>query len=187
MKKTDMNLLDSYKRVTKIKANKDATNRIYIAIVIGAILIAGALWGKLLIDNSFIKQDIKAVEQYVNDPQIQARAAEAEELNAEIEDIETILSELENANEAFDYMPRLDSNLIYLILDQRPGTVRVNNISFTGDSIVLDISGTRIYSVSDYVLRLRRLSYFQEIQYSGYSFDGRVYNSSINLILEGGR
>jgi len=187
MKKTDMNLLDSYRRVTKIQANKDAANRIYVAIFIGSILIMGAFWIKLLIDNSFIKQDIKSVELYVNDPQILAKAAEADQLNAEIKALETISLELENANAAFDYMPRLDSGLIYLILDERPGTVSVNNISFSGDRITLDITGTRVYSVSDYVLRLKRLNYFQDVQYNGYILGGFAYNSSINLILEGGK
>ena len=182
-----MNLLDSYRKVTKIKANKDATNRIYVAIVVGAILITGAYWGKLLIDNSFIKQDISAIEDYVNDPNIQARVAEADTLQEDIKGLEDILFELENANAAFDYMPTYDSRMIYTILDERPGTVRINNMSFNGGSINLDITGTRIYSVSDYVLRLRRLNDFEAIRYGGYSFSDGVYNSSINIILKGGQ
>ena len=186
MKKMDMNLLDGYKRVTKVRANIDATNRVYISILVGLLLILGAFWGKLLIDNSFIKQDIEAIEEYVNSPQVARQIEEINALQREIEQLETILSQVNAANNAFDYMPRYDSSMIYMFMDARPGTVRINSFAFTGDKINLSISGTRIYSVSDYVLRLRRLNYFQDIRYSGYSYQDGMYIAEIECIVKGG-
>ncbi len=59
MKKQDMNLLESYQKISKIRANRDATGRIYVMIFVGTLLIASAYWLVLFIENSNLKQNIQ--------------------------------------------------------------------------------------------------------------------------------
>lgn len=187
MKKQDMNLLESYQKVNKIRANKDATGRIYIMLFFGALLIAGAYWLTLFFENSNLKQNIKAAEDYLNSPEIVERTNEANQLTEDIQKLEDILSEVNSAQDVFALQPKFTSTTMSLLISERPGTVRINSITYVGDSVALDISGTRVYSISDYVLRLRRLNYFQEVRYNGYEFNEGLYNSSLVIILKGGQ
>ena len=187
MKKQDMNLLESYQKVSKVRANKDATGRIYIMLFFGVLLIAGAYWFTLFIQNSSLKQSIRAEEGYLNSPQVVERSNEANQLNADIKQLEDILSEVRSAQDVFDLQPKFTSTTMSLLISERPGTVRINAITYVGDSVALDISGTRVYSISDYVLRLRRLNYFQEVRYNGYDFSDGLYNSTLVIVLKGGQ
>lgn len=187
MKKQDMNLLDSYQRVNKIRANKGATGRIYIMLFVATFLIAGAYWLVLVFENSLVKQNIQATEEYLNSPQVLERSNEATQLNEDITKLEDILNEVRSAKDVFTLQPKFTSTITSLLFSERPGTVRINSITYVGDSVELNISGTRIYSISDYVLRLRRLNYFQEVRYNGYDFSDGVFNSTLIVILKGGQ
>ena len=187
MKKQDMNLLDSYNRVAKTKANESSVARIYIMIVIGAILITGAFYAKLQFDQFAIDSQINDIGSFVNSPQNLARNEEAVKLREDINDLEVVQSKIESAFDVINFMPLYESSIIELILAERPGTVSINGIDFLNGIISLDVSGTRVYSVSDYVLRLRRLNYFESVDYSGYTLENDQYNASILLILKGGR
>lgn len=187
MKKQDMNLLESYQKINKIRANRDATGRIYVMIFVGTLLIASAYWLVLFIENSNLKQNIKTIQDYLNSPQIVERSNEADQLNEDVTKLDAILNELKSAQDVFALQPTFSSSAVNLIVAERPGTVRMNSITYTGDAISLDISGTRVYSVSDYVMRLRRTNAFQEVQYNGYTLTDGVYNSNITIILKGGQ
>jgi Tfp pilus assembly protein PilN len=187
MKKQDMNLLESYQKLNKLRENKGATGRIYVMIFIGSLLIASAYYFTLFIQNTTLKQSIKDLEAYLSSPQVVDRSIEADKLNADIRKLEEILKEVQNAQDIFDLQPKFSSQTMNLLIAERPGTVKFNSVSFTGDAITLEISGTRVYSVSDYVMRLRRLEVFQEVQYSGYDFANGFYNSNVVIILKGGK
>lgn len=187
MKKQDMNLLESYQKLNKLRENRDATGRIYIMIFIGALLIASAYYFVLFIQNNTLKQSITEIENYLNSPQVVERKLEADRLSADIKKLEDILKEVQSAQDIFDLQPKFSSQTMNLLLAERPGTVRYNAVSFSGDSISMDISGTRVYSISDYVMRLRRLDVFQEVVYNGYDFEDGFYNSNVVIILKGGK
>jgi hypothetical protein len=187
MKKQDMNLLESYQRVHKVRENRNATGRIYIYIFLGALLIASAYYFTLFLQNNALKQSIADAETYLNSPQVIERSNEADLLNTDIRKLEEILKEVQNAQDIFDLQPKFSSQTMNLLLAERPGTLAINAVEFNGDAIALDVSGTRVYSVSDYVMRLRRLDVFQEVSYSGYDLENGLYNSSVVVILKGGQ
>lgn len=187
MKKQDMNLLNSYNRVAKTIANESSVTRIYIMIVLGAILIAGAFYIKLQFDRLSIDSQISEINSYINSPQNLARNEEAEKLRKDIDDLEIVQSKIESAFDVINFMPSYNSSIVDLILAERPGTVSINAIDFLNGTISIEVSGTRVYSVSDYVLRLRRLNYFESVEYPGYSLENGQYNATILLVLKGGR
>jgi Tfp pilus assembly protein PilN len=187
MKKQDMNLLESYQRIHKVRESRSAAGRIYIYIFLGALLIASAYYFTLFVQNNTLKQSIVEVENYLNSPQVIARANEANLLNSDIRKLEEILKEVQNAQDIFDLQPKFSSQTMNLLLAERPGTLRLNTITFSGDAIALEVSGTRVYSVSDYVMRLRRLGVFQQVSYNGYDLENGLYNSNVVIVLKGGK
>lgn len=187
MKKQDMNLLTTYQKVSKLRANRDAVGRIYIMIFFGSVLIAGAVYFVLFLQNEGIKQRIADVERYLSSPQVVERSNEANRLNADIRKLEDILAEVQSAQNIFELQPILSSSVMNILLAERPGTVRIIGMEFTGDTILLNVSGTRVYSVSDYVMRLKRLNVFLDVIYTGYDLTDGVFNSNIVVVLKGGR
>lgn len=187
MKKQDMNLLTVYDKIHKQRANQNAVGRIYGLVFIGVVLITGAFYVVIFFQNEMLLQRIAEIETHLASPQVVERKNEVTQLNSDIQTLEEMLTEIANAQAIFDLQPKLSTSLMNLLLAERPGTVRINYIHFTGDTIVLDISGTRVYSTSDYVMRLRRLNTFQEVTFSGYDLESGVFNSTITVVLRGGQ
>ncbi len=185
MKKQDMNLLEGYQRVLKQKANRDATTSVYAMLVFGVVVIALAYYAVLFYENHVIKEDIKVVQDYINSPQVVSRNDEVSQLMKDITTLESMSKELQSASVAFEFIPKPDSELFNRVLAERPGSIKINSILFGEGDIILEVTGTRIYSISDYVLRLRRMEFFQEVRYNGYTVDEGLFNASIRLQLKG--
>ena len=185
MKNKDINLLLVYRQVIKRKANKNAMVYVYGMLVIGAVLISLSLYGVMLYENSVVVHDVELIQQYLNSPQVIERSNEFAQLTQEIKDLEVIISELESARIAFDFIPRPGSRVFNRVLAERPGSVRIDEIRFGDGQIMLSVTATRVYSISDYVLRLRRTEYFQDVRYRGYALEDGNYSSQISVILKG--
>jgi hypothetical protein len=187
MKKQDMNLLTVYQQVVKRKADQDATVYVYGMLIVGAILAAGAFYGVLFFENQVVERDIKVVQDYLTSPQVLERSNEFSLISQEIKDLEGIILELQSAKEAMSFIPRPGTQIFNRVLAERPGSVRIDEMIFGGGDIVLSVTATRVYSISDFVLRLRRTEYFQEVRYSGYTLEEGRYSSNIRVILKGGQ
>lgn len=185
MKKQDMNLLDGYQRVLKQKANRDATTSVYIMLVLGVVLIGMAYYAVLFFENQAIKDDIRVVQDYLNSPQVVSRNEEVTQLMSDIDTLDEIAIELTSADVAFAFIPKPDSELFNRVLAERPGSIQINSIQFAEGFIILEVTGTRIYSVSDYVLRLHRMEFFQEVRYNGYTVEDGRYDATIRMQLKG--
>lgn len=186
MKKKDMNLLDSYNRVSKIKANQGATERIYIMIVIGAIFISLAFYAKLHFDQYLIDNEISDIQFLLNSPQNKERNEEATKLSSDIRNLDNIQSKLNEALNVIHFMPIYDSSVVNLLFAERPGTLEIDSIIFDNGKVIIEVIGTRIYSASDYVMRLRRLNFFEKVEYTGYSTEEYRFKSTVTVYLKGG-
>lgn len=187
MKKQDMNLLTVYSKIYKQRANQNALVRVYAMVFLGAVLIVGAFYVVFFFQNEMTLQRIAEIETYLASPQVVQRKEEVTQLNNDIRTLEDILKEASSAQTIFNLQPKLSTSLMNLVLSERPGTVRINFIDFTGDTIILDISGTRVYSASDFVMRLRRLNVFQDVVFLGYDQTENIFSSTITVILRGGQ
>lgn len=187
MKKNDMNLLDSYKKSAKLKTSEETINRAYIIVLIGTLIVAGALWGVLMLQNYMIQQDIKEVESYIQNPEVIRQYNEVQKLQDEITILERIIAQLDSANTVFEFMPKFNSSVFAVIEEARPTTITVNRLSFNGTVIELDVTGTQVNAISDFTLNLLATEYFQEVSYNSYSLSGNNYSSKITCFLKGGQ
>lgn len=187
MKKQDMDLLVVYRKVEKRKANVNALGRVYLMIILGSIFVVATLYFSFSLQNQGVKDQIRDIENFLLNQQTLERLNELDVLASDIRTLDDILSELQNAQEIFKLQPRFTTSTLNLLIAERPGTVRINSIAFNGGSISLSVSGTRIYSISDYVMRLKRLDVFQNVIFTGYDLSDNGFNSTITVVLKGGR
>ncbi len=188
MKKTDMNLLARYKELNKLKARKTSPGRMYIAIIVVVLLLLGSFSVKLVIDNQILKDDIKALEGYINHPNIIARMNEITTLQNNIKTLNTIKEDLDSIQLVLDSIPRFDSMILGVLYTSLPPFVKYEAVLYNGGSVIVSIVGPRPSDASNYVLRLQRTGYFKSVTYKGYSYDAvnNRYVSDIHCILKGG-
>lgn len=188
MKKQDMNLLARYEEVNKIKASQYSDKKIFVIVVVVTVLILGAFSAKLFIDNSLIKNDIETIEGYINDPNIQQRLANVNQLQEDLDQIEVMLEEVNSINEVFEANARFDSEVLNTLYYTQPYRVELENITYKDGLLSVIISGVHSYDASNYVLRLLDTGYFKTVKYSGYVYsesEGR-YFATLQCLLKGG-
>ena len=188
MKKNDINLLTQYREIHKERSNKNAPGRIYLAILIGALLITGAISLRLWLEQKDLKTDIADLQSYINDPSVIARMNEVVVLQKNIEDLDQMIEQVNGINEVFDSAVRFDHYPLMIMQQKRYTGINFDSLSYSKGIIYMDISGTKSSDVSNYVLRLKREAYFKDVSYSGYTYDpeANVYRSTIRCTMHGG-
>ena len=188
MKKNDINLLTQYREIHKERSNKNAPERIYLAILIGALLITGAISLRLWLEQKDLKTDIADLQSYINDPSVIARMNEVVVLQKNIEDLDQMIEQVNGINEVFDSAVRFDHYPLMIMQQKRYTGINFDSLSYSKGIVYMDISSLKSSDVSNYVLRLKREAYFKDVSYSGYTYDpeANVYRSTIRCTMHGG-
>jgi Tfp pilus assembly protein PilN len=187
MKKQDMNLLLVYRAEQKRKANKMSPMQVYTIVLIGAILIVGAFALKLFVDDLNVKNEIKSIETYINDPSIIEKMQKIDKLQSDIKQLDGIAEEAKTLKDVVAYKPRFDSQVLDVVFYEKPSTLKITNIDFASNTLTLDYSATYVSDVSNYALRLQRTFSFADVSYSGYTYnENGTYSGTISLIMKGG-
>ncbi len=189
MKKNDMNLLLRYQEIHKERTNKFSASRIYIVIVMGTLLILGALTVQFWLTENGLKSDISTLRQYNESAQVKTKMAEIAVLKENVKSLDTMLEEVKSINAVFDSAVRFDSYTLDILYSKLPTNVKFTGITYSEGVVKVDVSGTRPSDFSNYAIRLKNESYFKSVTYSGYTFDptGNLYSATIECVMKGGK
>lgn len=188
MKKQDMNILLAYKNEQKRKANKMSPMQVYTIVLVGAILIVGAFALKFFIDNMNVKSEIATIELYINDPVNIQRMEKISKLQSDIKQLDEIAIEATTLKDVLAYKPRYDSKILDIVYYEKPSTLKITNIDFGANTLVLDYTAKFVSDVSNYALRLQRTYSFADVSYAGYTYnDNGTYGGTISLVMKGGK
>jgi len=190
MKKSNINLMESYSVTEKRKSAKTDRVKVLMMLLIGLLLIMGAFTAKLFIDNIFLKEDIKSVSAYVNNIDIQRKVALLDQKQQKIQDlnkIDTILAEL---NTSFDVLPRINTLTLNMLTSTMPLGTSLKSVTFDGQWFTVLIYCQDYGKPSEYAVNLRNSDYFEQVIYEGYTseaFGGTVrYIGKVIAILKVG-
>lgn len=110
-----------------------------------------------------------------------------DKLQSDIKQLDEIAVEATTLKDVIAYKPRFDSQVLDVIYYEKPTTLKITNIDFASNTVVLDYTATYVSDVSNYALRLQRTYSFADVSYSGYSYnDNGTYSGTISLIMKGG-
>lgn len=190
MKKSNINLMESYLAIEKRKSSKTDRVKILTMILVGIILISAAYAAKLIVENIFIEDNIKTVSNYVNDVKIQQKVALIDEKQRKITDLNQIDAILTELNASFDLMPRINTLTLNLITSNLPAGTSLSSLSFDGQLFTILVFSPDFTRPSEFAINLRNSDFFEEVQYLGYSSisgPGTArYLGKINAILKVG-
>ncbi len=188
MKKTDMNLYESYLDEQKAVASRTSPVRIYLAIIVFSVLILGAIGIKLLVDNTVVKNKIKDIEAYVNDPKIKDSVTEVNDIQQKIIALNDIDGKVTSIREVLDEIPRYDSEILDILYYERPSDIKYTYLTYEENTVYVEYSSLKPSSASNYALSLQHTNLFADISYEGYGYDilHGVYRGVIKCMLKGG-
>ena len=110
-----------------------------------------------------------------------------DKLQSDIKQLDEIAVEAATLKDVIAYKPRFDSQVLDIIYYEKPNTLKITNIDFASNTVVLDYTATYVSDVSNYALRLQRTYSFADVSYSGYCYnDNGTYSGTISLIMKGG-
>ncbi len=188
MKKTDMNLYDSYRNEQKAQASHTSPVRLYLAIFIFTALILSAFGVKLFVDNLSLKNKIEAINEYINDPNIKQKVAEINDIQKKLVALDDINARVEKLNEVFADMPRYDSKVLDILYYERPNDIYYTQLSYEENTVYIEFAALRASSASNYALNLQHTDQFADVSYEEYAYDPQygVYRGVIMCMLKGG-
>jgi hypothetical protein len=188
MKKNDMNLLLSYQKEVKRKANQPKPVRFYIILILAAVFILGAYSLKVFLDNNSLRNEIMLTRSYIEDPKITAKMDEVNRIQADLKTLDEIEAEANLLGDVISFMPKFDSKILDLVYYERPTSIKFTLLEFEENTIILNMTGTRPSDFSNYALRLQRTYQFADVSYEGYTYnvEKKLYEGSIRCIMKGG-
>lgn len=188
MKKTDMNLLLTYQKEVKRKANQPKPVRFYIILILAAVFILGAFALKVGLDNYSLRNEIATTKSYIEDPKITAKMDEIIRIQADLKTLDEIETEANVLGDVINFKPKFDSKILDLVYYERPTTIKFTLLEFAENTLILNMTGTRPSDFSNYALRLQRTYKFADVSYEGYTYDDvkNLYIGSIICIMKGG-
>ncbi len=188
MKKTDMNLYERYRLEQKVVASRTSPVRLYLAIIIVAMLLMGAYSVKLLLDNTGVKNKINDINNYLNDSSIKSKIDELNDIQKKLislNDIDTRIKEIQNV---FAYLPRYDSEVLAILYYEKPTDLAYTKITYEQNVVSVEFSTKNPAAASNYALKLQQTNSFADVSYEGYKYDTEygVYRGEILVMLRGG-
>lgn len=188
MKKTDMNLYESYLNEQKVAASRTSPVRIYLAIIVFTVLILGAIGIKLFVDNAVVKNKIKDIEAYVNDPLNKDKITEVNDIQQKIVALADIEVKVTSLREVLDQIPRYDSEILDILYYERSSDIKYTSLTYEENTVYVEFSSYKPSSASNYALSLQHTNLFADVSYEGYGYDTEhgVYRGVIRCMLKGG-
>jgi hypothetical protein len=188
MKKNDMNLLLTYQKEVKRKANQPKPVRFYIILILAAILILGAYALKVFLDNNSLRNEITSIKNYIENPKITEKMDEIYRIQADLKTLDEIEAEANLLGDVISFKPKFDSKILDLVYYERPTSIKFTLLEYEENTIILNMTGTRPSDFSNYALRLQRTYQFADVSYDGYAYDTekRIYIGAIRCIMKGG-
>lgn len=188
MKRNDMNLLESYNSIEKIKKGQSKDGLLFIGITVTAFLIVGAYGLKLSIDNLMVEDRITELNVYLTSPQVAEKLAQDTKNQADLVRLADIETQVKSMYEVLDFIPVYDERILDIIFENRPDSIHYTKFNYDQNTVAIEYYEHFPVSASAFTLRLLETGIFEDVSYTGYQYDktAGVYRGQILCIVKGG-
>lgn len=152
-----------------------------IAVVLVIILIAGVFTGMAL----FKKNQIGDMESYVTEPANLQSYSKAKEVTGERDKKAQLYSQLETAFKNSNSYPEATEKLMDGITESLSGaSMQSSEFDSATGNLVINITASSVSSIPSVVARMREMSQFSAVDYTGYNGEGDSYNATITCTMK---
>lgn len=182
MKKEHINLLDHYQSLEKVRKGKGSRAVNMAAVLLITLILPGAYAFTLWLQDSQLKSENTELAAFAENPAILKQVNEIAKKNRRLNDLKSMLTELDSMNAALDAMPRIESTILGKIADCLPIGTTIMQISFDGQWFFITTKSSNLLRPSEFARNLSNTGIFEDVVYSGYYVDNSGKTAYIGTV-----
>ena len=166
-----------------VKTKNTAKQIVYPLIIFG---ICAAVYAGLSVWNLAEAHKTAAIEDWINDSQVQEEYSKALAKETESEKLATQLSQVAQMKQNLDTYPDLTEEMLEKIVDVGGNdmSVRVQSLDMSTGTLTFHAVSRKVIDIPNYIQKLDDTGLFDSVNYSGYSYDGGEYSLMLSCVLK---
>lgn len=184
----DIDFLAAQKKLHELGSEQTGSLYFYVLVLIGAILITGAFYAKLKVDESQIQKQIDSLNGQITNPANLDKLTRANLLKNDIQKLKQIKTMIEEGIVVLDEIGSFTTDPMVEAIALKPTNVVLDYFDYT--NMVFSITAhSRDFTVfSSYAMDLKDSPIFDTVLYTTYTFDENENYYVVTYIctLEGG-
>lgn len=184
----DIDFLAAQRKLHELSSEQSGSLYFYVLILLGVLLITGAFYGKLKLDENQVKKQIDTLNGQITNPANVDKLARANMLKNDIQKLRQIKTMIEEGLVVLDEIGTFSSDPMVTAIALKPTNVTLDYFDYTNTTFSIT-AHSRDYTVfSSYALDLKDSSVFDAVQYESYTYDENENYYVVTYIctLEGG-
>lgn len=174
----DINFFNVYEGQKREEKN----NSIYVKSIVGVLtlIIVGTL-SMNTVSTLILKEDIKTIEEKLNDPAIVSQVNESEVVNSKLSILEKYNSGLVSISSAVKSRDLINNTILDKISSVLPSDVTFKNISIVSGNVSISASSKTRTAIAEVQHNLKALDIIGDVVIGGISGDGTTGEHTFDL------
>lgn len=183
-KQINLQLAGQQSAESEKKTGTIAVHFLVPGIFLGLCLAAA---GVVAVLNFRVGKEIAAKEEWIADPDVQARYEEALSLQETLQELKAAIGAVERTKENLSVYPEFSSDVFHRIETAGGRETELLITGYEADTGVLtfDASSRQVIDIPDYILKLQNTGLFHTVDYTGYAYENEWYTLSLSCTMEG--
>jgi uncharacterized membrane protein YciS (DUF1049 family) len=184
----DIDFLAAQRKLHELSSEQSGSLYFYALVLVGVLLIVGAYFGKLKLDENQVKKQIDTLNGQITDPANVDKLARANMLKNDIQKLRQIKTMIEEGVVVLNEIGSFSSDPMMTAITLKPTNVTLDYFDYTNTTFSIT-AHSRDYTVfSSYALDLKDSTVFETVRYESYTYDETedYYVVTYICTLEGG-
>ncbi len=182
--KQDINLVVPAKKKVKNKESGPKVWKRYVLPPLGFLLICGSVAGVMLYQEYRKKAELRELKDYINDPNNIALCAQADEIQQQIAEMSGKINQIRWVEGCIQSYPYMNSSVVMQLqsyAQSQAVELEIQSYKAEDGNLSVDAKAENVTLINQFIDMLEASGIFDDIQYSGYSYDEKTLLYSINV------
>ncbi len=184
----DIDFLAAQRKLHELSSEQSGSLYFYVLVLIGVLLITGAFYAKLKLDENQVQKQIDTLNGQITNPANVDKMARANMLKNDIQKLKQIKTMIEEGLVVLDEIGSFSSDPMVTAISLKPSNVTLDYFDYSNTTFSITAHSKDYTVFSSYALELRDSTVFDSVRYESYTYDEAEEYYSVTYIctLEGG-
>lgn len=167
----DIDFLAAQKKLHELSSEQSGSLYFYVLVLLGVVLITGAFYAKLKLDEQQVQKQIDALNGKITNPANLDKLTRANLLKNDIQKLKQIKTMIEEGIVVLDEIGSFSTDPMVEAIALKPTNVTLDYFDYS-NAVFSITAHSRDYTVfSSYAMDLKDSPIFDSVHYSTYSYD----------------